>query len=220
MVVSARLRGNLSERGVRASAARLLRQAREGLVREEVIVLLKDLDSIVEPRRPGDLQVEDLEERHLPGLFEVNRRRGVPRADRYFATSLAKGFHGFVALKDSELIGYYWWVDRDADPPHPDVWLLGKGFEMDPGDVYGSSLFLLEEHRGRGAAGDFLHQIETRLRDRGYGRVWGYVEATNRPARWLYSTRGYRSMWKVVNRHFMFFKSRRSIPLDDRGGQS
>ena len=188
-------------------------------MREEVIVLLKDLDSIVEPRRRVGLRVEDLETRHLPGLSEVNRKRGVPHADRYFEGSLERGFHGFVALKGAELVGYYWWVDSEADPPHPDLWLLGKGFAMEPGDVYGSSLFLLEEHRGGGAAGDFLFRIESSLRDRGYRRIWGYVETMNRPARWLYSTRRYRSMWKVVHRRFLFFKSRRSVSLDDQGGQ-
>jgi GNAT superfamily N-acetyltransferase len=217
--VIARVRRNLSEWGVRGAAARLLRQLREGLVREDVIALLKDLDAIVEPRRPAKLRVEDMSERHLPGLSEVNRRRGVPHADRYFETSLAKGFHGFVAFKGAELIGYYWWVDRDADPPHPDMWLMGEGFEMEPGDVYGSSLFLLEEHRGDGNAADFLFQIETDLRDRGYTRIWGYVLQPNRPARWLYSTRGYRPMWKVVHRRFMFFKSRHTVPLDEREGQ-
>jgi GNAT superfamily N-acetyltransferase len=214
-----KLRRNLSEWGVRGALARLIRQLREGFVSEELIVLLKDLDSIPEPHHRPGIRIEDLEPRHLPALSEVNRRRGAPHADRYFETSVAKGFHGFVAFKGSELIGYYWWVDRDADPPHPDLWLLGKGFEMEPGDVYGSSLFLLEEHRGKGAAGDFLHHVETSLGDRGYRRIWGYVEATNRPARWLYSTRGYQPMWKVVHRYFIFFKSRRSIPLDDRGGQ-
>lgn len=214
----ARLR-KIVERGGRETIARLLRQAREGFVREEVIVLLKDLDSIAEPHRPGQLRIEDLEERHLSGLSKINERRGVRRADRYFETSLAKGFHGFVALDGPEPVGYYWWVDRDADPPHPDLWLLGEGFELEPGDVYGSSLFLLEDHRGGGAAGDFLHQVETALQSRGYARIWGYVDAPNRPARWLYSTRGYRPMWKVVHRRFLFFKSRHLVPLGDRGGQ-
>lgn len=215
----AKLRRNLSEWGVRGAAARLARQLREGLVREDVISLLKALDAIVEPRRPAGLRVEDMDERHLPGLSEVNRKRGVPHADRYFETALAKGFNGFVAFKGAELIGYYWWVDRDADPPHPDMWLMGEGFEMEPGDVYGSSLFLLEEHRGGGNAADFLFQIETDLRDRGYTRIWGYVLQSNRPARWLYSTRGYQPMWKVVHRRFMFFKSRHTVPLDEREGQ-
>jgi GNAT superfamily N-acetyltransferase len=216
----ARLRRNLSEWGVRGTVARLVRQLREGLVREELIVLLKDLDSIVAPRQPGGLRVVDMEPGHLSALSEVNRRRGAPHADRYFETSIAKGFHGFVAFKGDELVGYYWWVEHDSDPPHPDIWLLGEGFEMEPGDVYGSSLFLLEEHRGRGAAGDFLHQVETDLRDRGFRRIWGYVDATNRPARWLYSTRGYRSMWKVVHRRLMFLKSRKTTPLGEERGQA
>jgi GNAT superfamily N-acetyltransferase len=214
----AKLRRSLREWGLRGTFARLGRQLREGFVRSELIVLLKDLDAIVEPRRPHGLRVEDLEARHLPELSEVNRRRGAPHADRYFEASVRKGFKGFVAYEGEEMVGYYWFVEGDADPPHPDIWLLGAGLELEPGDVYGSSLFLLEEHRGGGAAGDFLHRIETALRDRGYRRIWGYVEAANRPARWLYSTRGYRPMWKVVHRHFLFFKSRRSIPLDDRGG--
>src|SRR5262245_29728161 len=97
-----KLRRYLSEWGVRGAVARLVRQLREGVVREEVIVLLKETDSILVPRRPSGLQVEDLEERHLPGLFEVNRKRGAPHADRYFETSIAKGFHGFVALREGE----------------------------------------------------------------------------------------------------------------------
>jgi len=38
---------------------------------------------------------------------------------------------------------------------------------------------------------EFLHAVETALRERGFARVWGYVRADNRPARWLYSARGY-----------------------------
>lgn len=215
----ARLRRNLRDWGVRGTAARLVRQVREGVVSEEVIVLLKDLDEILEPRRRVDLRVEDMEERHLPELFEVNRRRGAPEADRYFANSFAKGYHAFVAFKGTEMVGYYWWVDRHADPPHPDLWQLGPGFELGEGDVHGSSLFLLEEHRGGGAAAEFLYALETSLHDRGYRHLWGSVDKVNRPARWLYSTRGYRSMWKVVHRRFMYFKSRRRVPLDEQGGQ-
>jgi GNAT superfamily N-acetyltransferase len=218
--MSSGLRRRLRERGMGGTFARLARQSREGVVHEQVIVLLKDLDAIVEPRRPSDLRFEDMEERHLPGLREVNRKRGVPRANRYFEASLERGYHGFVALRGSELVGYYWWVGLDADPPHPDWWLLGEGFELEPGDVYGSSLFLLEEHRGRGAAGDFLHHVETALRDRGYTRIWGYVDSTNRPARWLYSTRGYQPMWKVMHRRFLFFKSRKSSPMGEPGGRT
>lgn len=214
-----RLRRNLRELGLGGAIARLARQAREGIVREDAVALLKDLDEIVEPKRPGRLRVEEMERRHLPELSEVNRKRGVPHADRYFETSLAKGFHGFVAYDGDELVGYYWWVDSESDPPHPDMWVMGADFAIEPGDVYGSSLFLLEEHRGGGAANDFLYKIECSLRDRGHARIWGYVDRTNRAARWLYSTRGYRPMWNIVHRRFLFFKSRKTAPLGEGGAR-
>jgi GNAT superfamily N-acetyltransferase len=212
----AKLRRNLSEKGLRGTMALLWRRLREGYVREEVIVLLKELGSIVEPKRTVGLVVESLEERHLPGLYDVNRRRGLPEADEYFASCVAKGFNGFVARRGEDLVGYYWWVDSEADPPHPDVWLLGEEYEaaVEPGDVYGSSLFLLEQHRGGGASNEFLYRVEARLRDRGYSRIWGYLDRSNRPARWLYSTRGYRQMWGVVNRRFIAVKTRQSFSLD------
>lgn len=212
----AKLRRNLRDWGVRGTLSNAWRHMREGYSREEVLVLLKDLDSIVEPRHPGDLRVEELEARHLPGIREMNRKRGAPeRADRYFESCFAKGFHGFVALRGGEAVGYYWWVDRDADPPHPGLRRLGKGFALGEGDVYGDSLFLLEEHRGGNAAGHFLFAVESRLRELGYRRIWGYIAPANRPARWLYSSRGYRPMWKVVHRRLVFFKWSRSETLDE-----
>lgn len=208
-----KVRRNLRERGMRGTLKRIGLRLREGYTSEEVIVLLKDLDSIIEPKSAGTLKVEDLEPRHLAGLRELNRKRGEPGADRYFENSIGYGFHGFVALGGGEVIGYYWWVDRDNPTAHPDVWRLGRGFELGEGDVYGSSLFLLEEHRGRGVAGDFLFQIESSLRDRGYTRLWGYVDKDNRPARWLYRVRGYEPTWNVVSRRLVFFRWRREVPL-------
>ena len=55
--------------------------------------------------------------------------------------------------------------------------------------------------RSTAAAGnsvEFLHKVETRLRDLGYETLWGYVVADNKPARWLYSMRGYRPVRKVA----------------------
>ena len=47
---------------------------------------------------------------------------------------------------------------------------------------------------------EFLHKVETRLRELGYETLWGYVVADNRPARWLYSMRGYRAGAQVAAR--------------------
>jgi GNAT superfamily N-acetyltransferase len=209
-----KLRRNLREGGARGTFERGIRRLRQGYTREEVIVLLKTLDAIVEPRKPAPFEVVDLTPEHLSGLFALNRKRGEPEGDRYFENSVAAGFHGFVALTGGEVIGYYWWVDRENPEPHPDTWLLGSEFALEPGDVYGSSLFLLEEHRGGNASGQFLFKIETAFRDRGYKRIWGYVESDNRPARWTYDLRGYKATWRQVNRRFTFIRWRRSFPVE------
>ena len=47
---------------------------------------------------------------------------------------------------------------------------------------------------------EFLHTVETLLRDLGYRTLWGYVVAGNKPARWLYSMRGYRPVRRIEAR--------------------
>jgi GNAT superfamily N-acetyltransferase len=198
------VRGVLAATGHRMRAVFYLNQ--------RFIVLLKQLDSIVESRRPGNLRVEDLEAKHLPALSELNRRRGRPQVDRRFATNVVSGFHGFVAWRDDRLVGYYWWVDRDAPALHPDLRDLDLGIELDEGDVYGTDFFVLEEFRGGGTAADFLCKIEKLLRDRGYRRLWGYVDSGNVPALWVYRARGYESMWFLVRKRRLWFWRKAVLP--------
>lgn len=169
-------------------------------------MIAKPLDSVVGVWREGDLRVEDLQAKHLPGLSELNRRRDRPEIDARFARYVEQGFHGFVAFSGDDLIGYYWWVDRDVRTLYPDLRKLGLGIELGEGDVYGSDFFLLEEHRGGGVSGDFLFRVESALRDRGYHRILGYVVSDNRPARWIYSTRGYVPMWTVHRKKLLIIK--------------
>ncbi|MGO8904195.1 MAG: N-acetyltransferase family protein [Solirubrobacteraceae bacterium] len=196
--------------GVRQTASAAWQALRRhAYIEERLIVIVKDLDSIVEPGRPTELRLEDLAAEHLSELSELNRRRGRPDIDRRFARYVEQGFHGFVAYRGEELVGYYWWVDRDVPTLFPDLRRLGLGIELGEGDVYGSDLFLLEEHRGGGAAADLLFQVESSLRDRGCKRIWGYVVSNNRPARWIYSLRGYAPMW-IVNRRKVLIRQRTS----------
>jgi GNAT superfamily N-acetyltransferase len=183
-----------------AVGRRLLRLA---YMKEQLIVIVKDLDAIVEYRRNGDLRLADLGADHLVELSELNRKRSQPEADRRFAHYVEQGFHGFVAYRGQELVGYYWWVDRDVPNLFPDLRKLGLGIELGAGDVYGSDFFLLDGRRGGGTATDFLYKLERSLRGRGYTRLWGYVVSDNRPARWLYSLRGYRPMWIATRRRVM-----------------
>jgi GNAT superfamily N-acetyltransferase len=180
-----------------------------------MIVIVKELDTIVEPKEVDRFRIEDFEPAMLPQLHEVNRAIGAPDDNDYFDLSVERGFHAFVAFADDKLVGWYWWVDRDNPVAHPDLYRLGRGFELRPGDVYGASFFLVEEYRGGGRAGEFLFWAESTLRDRGYKRIWGYVDSDNRPARWLYATRGYVPTRRVHNRRFAFLRWRKSAPVGD-----
>lgn len=173
---------------------------------ERLIVVIKDLDSIVEPSKQSGLRVADLDASQLPGLAELNRKRDSPDVDARFADYVAKGFNGFVAYVDDELVGYYWWVDRDKAALFPDLAELELGIELGAGDVYGSDFFLLEQRRGGGTAAELLYRIESGLRDLGYARIWGYVASDNRPARWTYSSRGYVPMWAVHRKRVLIVK--------------
>jgi GNAT superfamily N-acetyltransferase len=178
----------LSRRDGLAATARKLGG---GLRAHELIVLSKRLDEIASITFEPSLSLSDLTPSDLPALAEFNRRRCDTRATDRFAADLERGHRGFLARLDGEVAGYYWWAGGD----HPDVDRLG--IRLADGDVYGFDFFLAEEHRGEGRAVEFLHGIETRLREHGYARLWGYVRSDNRPARWLYSMRGYEAVGGV-----------------------
>jgi GNAT superfamily N-acetyltransferase len=161
---------------------------------------------IVEPWRRGELQVRELGPEQMPALAELNRKRGRPEIQRLFAEYLGHGFHAFVAYLGGELVGYYWWVDRNIPRRYTDLHKLGLEIELGEQDVYGSHFFLIEEHRGGGVAADFLFDVESSLRDRGFTRLWGYVAGGNRPARWVYSTRGYKPTWVIRLRRILLMQ--------------
>jgi len=154
-------------------------------------VLSKRLDEIVGITFERRLRLTDLERADLPALAEFNRRRCDTRATARFAADLERGYRGFIARLDGDVAGYYWWADRD----HPQLERLG--IRLSERDVYGFDFFLAEEHRGGGHAVEFVYAAETRLRELGYARLWGYVRSDNRPARWLYSIRGYETVGNV-----------------------
>lgn len=159
--------------------------------RAELLVVAKRLDAIQAIAFAPRLQISEIGPDSLPLLADLNRRRCDTRANERFAGDLARGARGFVAHDDGRLAGYYWWSDHD----HPHLRRLG--LTLAHGDVYGFDFFLAEEHRGDGRAVEFLYAIETALRDRGYHCLWGYVRGDNRPARWLYSARGYEVVKRV-----------------------
>jgi hypothetical protein len=171
--------------------------------RDEVLVLKKDLGQITEMSSSEALRIEELEARHLPALYEFNRDRCFSKADARAAAAVERGYRGYVGFAGDELAGYYWWVDGGIEPHHSDIAHYGLGIELGPREVYGFDFYLLERHRGDGKSMEFLHKIEVALRALGYDILWGYVVADNKPARWLYSLRGYKPVRKVASRRLL-----------------
>jgi GNAT superfamily N-acetyltransferase len=170
--------------------------------RDRILVMTKDLDDIGEMALDA-LRIEETSGSHLPALYEFNRRRCFSKADARAAAAVDSGHRGFVAYVGEDLVGYYWWVDAEIEPHHPDIDRFGLGFELGPGEVYGYDFYLLEEHRGDGKSMEFLYKIETALHELGYKVLWGYVEPDNRPARWLYGLRGYEPVREVATRRLL-----------------
>jgi GNAT superfamily N-acetyltransferase len=193
------LRGLYRRHGPRELLRKLLGRVRSILFsREEVVVLRKDLRAAAEMEFSESLRIEELEVTDLPALFEFNRRRCDSKANARAVADVARGYRGYAGYVGGELVGYYWWVDRSIEPRHRDIEHYALGIELDELGVYGFDFFLLEEHRGGGNSVEFLHKVETKLRERGYETVWGYVVAGNRPARWLYSMSGYEPVRRVA----------------------
>jgi GNAT superfamily N-acetyltransferase len=195
---------SLRRGGLRQLIAKVTAHVRRRLhERLEVVVLEKDLGQITELATEEKLRIEELDASHLPALYEFNRKRCFSKADARAVSYVERGYRGFVGFVDDELVGYYWWVDAEIDPNHSDIEHYGLGIELEPGEVYGFDFFLLEEHRGDGKSMEFLHKIETALSDLGYTLLWGYVVAGNKPARWLYSLRGYKPVRKIASRRVL-----------------
>lgn len=192
------LRGRFADGGVRGALAFVAERVRAQLsTRETLVVIAKPLDDIAVPARRGSLRLEPLGQRHLPALRELNRERGDLDGDRRFAADLDAGYRGFAGFRGDELVACYWWSDRTA-PPHRDLRTLGLGIDLGPRDAYGFDLYVDKRHRAGGTANEMLYGVESALAERGFERVWGWVVAGNRSARWTYDARGYQPTWAVV----------------------
>lgn len=180
-----------------------------GALRSELTLLelRKDLRDVAPAPGIPSLRVEPIDRRRLPDLHELNRRRCATRKTRRFAADLAAGCHGFVGYADGVAVAYYWWAAGSAAAGHRDLRRIPGSVEIGPGDVYGYDLFLLDEVRTGNIAAQLLTHVEATLRDRGFMRLWGYVEADNRPARWLYATRRYEPTRKLTTRTILGYRS-------------
>jgi GNAT superfamily N-acetyltransferase len=172
-----------------------------------VIELVKELDGAGAPPASTRLELQPIDAGRLPDLHELNRRRCATRKTRRFAADLERGDHGFVAYLGDEAVGYYWFADPEHAGSHRDLRRIRSGLELGPGEVYGYDLFILDEARGGNVASELLTLVEAALAARGHRRIWGYVEADNRPARWLYATRRYRATRRITTTTVLGYRS-------------
>lgn len=211
------LRRRFREDGATAAARHLGTRLRaQAYERNRHIVVEKDLHEIAVPLRRGEVRIEDADRRHLPALCALNRERGDLTGDVRFGGDLDDGYGGFVAYKGEELVGCYWWATAGM-PPHRELRAVALGIRLGPDDVYGTDFYVSARHRAGGTAADFLWQIETALRERGFARLWGTVEVGNASARWTYAARGYHERWAVAGTRVLRRWSYRIVSLDEEG---
>jgi GNAT superfamily N-acetyltransferase len=152
------------------------------------IVICKDLPR-AEPAAAGAMRLEEAQAHHLPMLAEFNRRQSNATRTNRFAANMAEGKRALLGFRDDTLIGYIWW--HDSSYTANDCYLSRFGVALAEGEVYGDDLFIAPEHRGRGTPAAFVAAVEAELVRLGYWRMYGFVDATNLPARWLWTTAGY-----------------------------
>jgi GNAT superfamily N-acetyltransferase len=199
------------EQGPRAALtyARHILTAQVYLESDE-IVLSKDLPP-AEPAVTGAMRLEEAQAHHLPMLAEFNRRQCNATRTHRFTTNMSEGKRALLGFRDDTLMGYIWW--HDSSYTANDCYLSRFGVALADGDVYGDDLFIAPEHRGHGTPAAFVAAVEAELVRLGYRRMYGFVDATNMPARWLWTTSGY----KLVKRRHTHRVLRRFVLVEGEG---
>jgi GNAT superfamily N-acetyltransferase len=105
---------------------------------------------------------------------------------------VAAGFRPLVCCVGGEPAGYVFVHDDTVPQPHPS--LDRFGLRLRPGEVYLFNLFVHPDHRKGGVAAGFFATTLQRLRDQGFRRAYGFVEAGNVPASWMYTAHGWQTM--------------------------
>jgi RimJ/RimL family protein N-acetyltransferase len=162
---------------------------------EDHVVIVKDLDDGRPERIGSNLEVRAVDSRDTDTVDEFCGTHFPPKVGRYVRSYRRRGYPAFAAFRRGLLIGLFWWVDAAIDAQHPD--LILHQIDLQPGDTYAFAYFIAPEHRGSNTATEVIGAVFSALRDAGYTRVWGWVNAANRPARWLFRLAGFQETRRV-----------------------
>lgn len=167
-------------------------------VRRHELLIRKQMDSRT-VRHPRDgLRIEAVTRAHAAALQRFNARHRSIHKVRASAVYLACGYRGFLAFRDDELVGYWWWVDNTIDPALTYPCVARFGLLLPDDAVFAFDYFIVPDARDEGVAVKFLTAIYAELVALGYRTVWGSVDADNVRARWVYSAVGNRVVAHVV----------------------
>jgi ribosomal protein S18 acetylase RimI-like enzyme len=188
-------------------AAALGRQARGIFARfvyqrlDEVLIAC-DLAAPFDAGTRSDITSRGIDASQASSLEAFAREHTSPADVRKLLAYLRCGYRGDTAFEAGDMIGYVWWMDASVphELRHPALRRLG--FELAHDDVYSWDLFLAASHRGGGRARAFYGRHLDSLRQRGFRRALGWVEAGNTPARVLYQKLGYRDVGERASHLF------------------
>ena len=170
-------------------------------LRENHVILVKDLRDEYPAERPSSVVVRKLDAADVEALFAFSKKYHSPWTTRHFSEFLDSGYEALIGFDDGRPIGHLWWTAGTSAVEHPDVVL--HDIPVRDGDVYAFWYFIAPEYRGRGTAQAFLAAIHLELAKLGYERLLGFVIEDNVPARWAFAVAGYETRERVTVRAFM-----------------
>jgi hypothetical protein len=161
------------------------------------VVMVKDL-AADRSKVKGAMRVIDGDRDSVKAfcLAHEETRRQWSKCESY----LDNGYRAFLAELDGRVVGHIWWHDHRVGRRNIHPHLIRYDLKLEPGQVWGFDLYLLEDARGGGASNDFFALYRRRLKELGYETVYGHVDASNLAAVWLHKLQGYKKVKTVEGR--------------------
>ena len=103
---------------------------------------------------------------------------------------LQNELRAFVATIDNRIVGYFWWTDNRIPPSQNHPHLIRHGIHLMDKEAYTFDFYIIPEYRGGGNAVEFFTMVCLKLKEQGFEKIYGWVAADNKPARWLYQLMG------------------------------
>jgi ribosomal protein S18 acetylase RimI-like enzyme len=185
-------------------AAEFVHNDVQGVVAEKRISVLSDRELAGPASSPEIIEVaaDANAERYLSLLRRAEGTLGTRKARHY----LRRGFRGFAALREGQVVGVVWSV-RPAESKlgwvHEDLrWLR---LRLADDEAYMFDMFIEPEHRGLAMCTALFRAGFRAMRARGVGNVKGYYVRDNKPALWMHRMAGYREVGRVHVRRILGF---------------